>query len=397
MDPARWAQLDKLLEQVLEEPASDREAAIRRLAAGDEALERELRSLAQLDRDASGFMESPAIEVAAMGLARLRAGGFPRQDEGGFQAQDEGVIPTQDEGEPAARARIGAVVLHYRVIRQLGAGGMGEVFQAEDTRLDRFVALKFLASDFGRDAAAVDRFRREARAASSLNHPNICTIYDIGEQDGHPFHVMEYLEGATLQARIAQAALPLEDVVSYGIQIAGALDAAHGAEIIHRDIKPANIFVTTDARVKILDFGLARLQARDADAATEQGVLVGTPLYMSPEQASGAAVDTRTDLFSFGLVLYEMATGTRATIGLDLARDLQAQLAPIVSRCLERDRERRYQRAADIRADLERLTSVGQLSSPIESRPAWTNRRTWTNRRAWRIAAALIVLAGVGA
>src|SRR5579859_1961985 len=296
MDPARWKTLDRLLELVLERPAHERDALLRHLTDGDAALEQELRALVQLGAETEDFLERPAIEIAARALAHDTADAAAGRDP-----------------------RIGTTVSHYNVLRHIGAGGMGAVYQAEDTRLQRFVALKFLSEAFGRDSHALSRFRREARAVSALNHPNICTIYDIDDDEGSPFHVMEYLEGSTVQQRIAEGPLGHDLVISWSMEMAEALEAAHRAGIVHRDIKPANIFITTAGHVKILDFGLARLgTARGPDVAeTGDGGLIGTPVYMSPEQAEGRPVDARTDLFSFGLVMYEMATGSRAVAGVD--------------------------------------------------------------------------------
>jgi serine/threonine protein kinase len=389
MDAERWRKIERVFHAAVEAEPSRRATILEDSCAGDESLRREVESLLAHHENAETFIEKPAFATGMQSSA------------------------SEQPSTSAAPFAVGAVIAQYRVLEKIGAGGMGVVYKAEDTKLGRLVALKFLPETLATDASALERFQREARAASALNHPNICTIYDIEEHRGHPFIAMEYLDGRSLKDHILGRTLDRDEISKLGIQIAEALSAAHSKGVVHRDVKPGNIVVTASGPVKVLDFGLAKLIGSQGGnsptkSLTETHAVTGTLPYMSPEQLRGREVDARTDIYALGVVLYEMSIGRRpftAEISPQLIDDIlnspprpprqvnpkfSPKLEEIILKCLEKDPEERYQTAKEIAVDLRRMTAPSSASQRlVASQP---NRLGMFDRFLWA-AIPILVLA----
>jgi Tol biopolymer transport system component/predicted Ser/Thr protein kinase len=384
LNPKRWERIKNLFEEALDRPPERRDSFLAEACGGDETLRAEVAALLEHNQQAGSFLEESPVRKLGGVTSPIMA------------------VPTFSFGQVIAQ--------RFRVVDFIGRGGMGEVYKAEDSRLNRLVALKFLPNESAEHPQALRRFRREGQAASALNHPNICTVYDVSEHQGRAFIAMEFLEGQALRHKIGARPLELQQLLKTAIEIADALDAAHQKGIIHRDIKPENIFINTREEAKILDFGLAKVGSPEGalpdsstlnrtDALTQQGMAMGTVAYMSPEQARGEILDARTDLFSFGAVLYEMATGSAPFKGstsaiifdcllnrlpprpVDLNPNVFPELERIITKALEKDRDLRYQTAAELRSDVKRFKrdmESGAISAAAILKPRTAARQTWT-------------------
>src|SRR6266850_244449 len=411
MTPERWHRIKELFESALERPPEERYAFLDHACAGDEFLRKEVESLITAHEQTGSFIDSPAYELGAELL-------------------------TEDQAETL----VGQGIAHYEILSPLGSGGMGEVYLAQDTRLGRKIALKLLPAHFTTDKDRLRRFEQEAHAASTLSHPNVCMIHEVGEtEDDRHYIAMEYVDGVTLRQRMARGSMELDEVLDIATQIASGLATAHAVGVVHRDIKPENIMLRRDGYVKVLDFGLAKLTEQEATnvaatpgarVKTDTGVVMGTSSYMSPEQARGLPVDARTDIWSLGVVIYEMVTGrppfegatTSDVIVSILEREppplaqpsseAPAELQRIISKTLHKDREGRYQAAKDLMIDLKSLKQDLELEAKLEHSlqpgssgrerlrtsatvPAVRSQQRWWANRLIRLSVAVILVVGV--